>query len=360
VRAPGRCNQSSYLKVASPPSCQGSKSLCNACPAHTRRLPPALRRARTHPAPYARRPRAPRAGTEQSRAPGAAGGRSAYRGSAPWSVRGKRKGGCNRAGGAGARFKLRRALSGRWRGRGAGDERARRVRGRRGRAERCVLVGQFRAPRYVAARQPRRDGRRPPQSPRPRPPPARRHWPRRQGRAPHRPAPPRPVLSAAAPLAVRVLLWPRPQLLPAVRGDPGRALCCATGRTAEQPEARLRGAQDPFAHCRPRPPGRCARSVVPAPFFVCLFPGEPQRAGLPVANRTPGEGYGDTGVAGTLASLCPRSPLRPGKGRGSRATEMSRSSPGQRRNGNTNSAPDTIRAKTTPTKLLRNTVGKPS
>lgn len=243
---------------------------------------------------------------------------------------GKRKDGWNRAGGARAQSEDRRALSGRWRGRGAGDERARRVRGRRGRAERCVLVGQFRAPRYVAARQPRRDGRPPPQSPRPRPPPARRHWPRRQGRAPRRPAPPRPVLSAAAPPPVRVLLWPRPQLLSAVRGDPRRALCCATGRTAEQP------GRDWEKPGTPLPiPGRALWVAALTRWcgtffclFVCLFPGEPQRAGLPVASRTPGEGYGDLGVTGTLA-LCPWSSLRPGKGRGSLAapTEMSRSSP---------------------------------
>lgn len=66
---------------------------------------------------------------------------------------------------------------------------ARRVRGRRGRAGRCVLVGQFRAPRYVAARQPRRDGRPRPQSPRPHPPPARRQWPRPAGAGSLRPRP---------------------------------------------------------------------------------------------------------------------------------------------------------------------------
>lgn len=224
----------------------------------------------------------------------------------------ERKGVRDLAGSAGARTGLRRVLSGRWRGRGAGDWRARRVRGRRGRAERCVLVGQFREPRYVAARQPRRDGRPPPQSPRPRPPPARSHWPRRQGRAPRRPAPARPVLSAEAPPPVRVLSWPRWQLLSAVRGDPRLALRCATGRTAEPPGRSREEPKDPSAGLPAAP--SVATALVQCTFlFVCLFPREPHGARLPVANRTPGRGQRGPGRGGDLHLFAPTVLLRPGR-----------------------------------------------
>lgn len=91
---------------------------------------------------------------------------------------------------------------------------ARRVRGRRGRAGRCVLVGQFRVPRYVGARRPHRDGRPKPQSPRRHPPPARHQWPRPVG-AGSLVAPPPPLWLPlrAVPTLARALPWP-PLLLP--------------------------------------------------------------------------------------------------------------------------------------------------
>lgn len=166
-----------------------------------------------------------------------------------------------------------------------------------------MLVGQFREPRYVAARQPRRDGRPPPQSPRPRPPPAHSHWPRRQGRAPRRPAPARPVLSAEAPPPVRVLPWPRWQLLSAVRGDPRLALRCATGRTAEPPGRSWEEPKDPSARL---PAAPSVATALAQCTFLFVSP-RATRARLPVANRTPGEGSGDPGVVGTFASLRARS-----------------------------------------------------
>lgn len=68
VPARGRCNQSSHLKVASPLARQGSKSLCNECPAHACRRRPAPRTARSPPG--CRRPRAPGAGGEPGAGPG--------------------------------------------------------------------------------------------------------------------------------------------------------------------------------------------------------------------------------------------------------------------------------------------------
>lgn len=56
------------------PSRQDSKSLCNECPAHTRRRPPAPRtagpRAQPGPRPASHRPRAPGAGGEPGAGPG--------------------------------------------------------------------------------------------------------------------------------------------------------------------------------------------------------------------------------------------------------------------------------------------------
>lgn len=175
-----------------------------------------------------------------------------------------------------------------------------------------MLVGQFRAPRYVAARQPRRDGRPPPQSPRPRPPPARSHWPRRQGRAPRRPAPARPVLSAAAPPPVRVLPWPRSQLLPVVHGDPRRALRCATGRTAEPPRRAREEPRTPLPVAGRALRGHRVRSVH---LFVCLFVSPRATAGWATCcQQNPKRGLRGPGRGGDLGLLVSTVPLRPGRG----------------------------------------------
>lgn len=189
--APSTCRrESAAIKAATlrwrVPSRQDSKSLCNECPAHTRRRPPAPRtagpRAQPGPRPASYRPRAPGAGGEPGTGPGR---RWAERLPCSCSRAGEPGGGEKEpgpgAGPGGARARAGAGLRGGWRRAAARARRwrraARRVRGRRGRARRCVLVGQFRAPRYVAARQPHRDGRPQPQSPRPHPPPVLRQWP---------------------------------------------------------------------------------------------------------------------------------------------------------------------------------------
>lgn len=153
--------------------------------------------------PPAARPRSGRGTGHRARA---GGGRSAYRvpalGPASRGDREKEQGVGSRAGGAqGSGSGQASGTAGAARAR-RGRRAARRVRGRRGRAGRCVLVGQFRARRYVAARQPSRDGRPRPQSLCPHPPPAHRQWPQPAGAGSHRPRPrPRPRPLPAAPPA---------------------------------------------------------------------------------------------------------------------------------------------------------------
>lgn len=198
----------------------------------------------THSPPRAQRPPAARLRSPRGagrRAP-ASGGRSAYRDPA---LRLASRGGGKKERGPGAEPTAfgdrgsagppgRQAAVRARRGRQA----ARLVRGRRGRAGRCVLVGQFRARRYVATRQPRRDGRPQPQSPRPHPPPARRQWPQTAGAGSPmlRPTPPPPTPPPVSATSTR------PASLPG-RGHHRRL---STGRTsAPRPAPCSRVAQRP-------------------------------------------------------------------------------------------------------------------
>lgn len=193
---------------------------------------------------------------------------------------------------------------------------ARRVRGLRGRARRCVLVGQFRAPRYVAARQPHRDGRPQPQSPRPHPPPVLRQW---------------PWLTEAGSL------WPRPRLLPLQRRHqqpeslPGRGHhrlvsagrtrtpcpfqdCATTGAAASTGTSLGRGPRPPPSlSLSPRRSLRavCLRDASMSPATVApsqrrfLSPQARIRPGYLLPTEYPAASCGHPGVAGTSARPSP-------------------------------------------------------
>lgn len=180
---------------------------------------------------------------------------------------------------------------------------ARRVRGRRSRARRCVLVGQFRAPRYVAARQPHRDGRPQPQSPRPHPPPLLRQWPRLTEAGSLRPLPcPAPACSPS---------WRHHQQPESLSGrghhhlaSSGRARgpcptqgCATTGAAASTGTSLGRGPRPPPSLFRS--PHRCLRApcrrgasmslatLAPSQRSFFVSPSA-QPARLPVADGVPG------------------------------------------------------------------------
>lgn len=144
-----------------------------------------------------------------------------------------------------------------------------------------MLVGQFREPRecYVAARQPRVDGRTRPQSPRPHPPPGRSQWLRVEGRGRRdhaqsqhayrqatpihpRPASPRrrpPAATFPAPRAGGTH-QPRPRLV-----EPSRAL--RNGGRAQGP---LECPPLPPWPAFPRPLPACMHACMPAEAPFCL------------------------------------------------------------------------------------------
>lgn len=188
-----------------------------------------------------------------------------------------------------------------------------------------MLVGQFRAPRYVAARQPRGDGRPRPQSPRPHPPPVRRQWPLPEGEGSH------------CPRLLPALSLPHPR----AAGCPSPFPAAAAARAPEDPRLRpvsaLRdsaaGAAASPAAPGPRPhrparntafalrvaavPLRARRPSLTRRGAFCL----PERAGarIPVADRVPARtvGCGDRAWQGPppappLPLPLPGGPLLPG------------------------------------------------
>lgn len=237
------------------------------------------------PAPRARRPRAPGAGGERGAGPGwrwaerlpCSCSRDGEPGRRGESAGGRERGPAARGARAGPPGRRRRRVAARAR---RGRRAARRVRGRRGRAGRCVLVGQFRAPRYVAARQPRGDGRPRPQSPRPHPPPARRQWPRPAGAGSPRPRPP------ARPPSPRPLCFPPPRCAAGRRRpSPAAASAAARARRGSAPRALRPALGLRNGRRRRRYRGELGRGPSPHPLAVqlshqCLRP--------PVAAVPPG------------------------------------------------------------------------
>lgn len=180
---------------------------------------------------------------------------------------------------------------------------ARRVRGRRGRAGRCVLVGQFRAPRYVAARRPSRDGRPRPQSPRPHPPPACCQWPRPAGAGSLRPRPCPALLLPlpAPPPATSVPPRPLPPPPPEHREDPrpatdpvlrnGGRCSVDRGEPGEGPE--VPPSPVAFSARLPSPsrsPRRLDEPSYPRSSQRRFLSRSAQPAKLPVADPVPGRG----------------------------------------------------------------------